>query len=56
MLYLFMVHLMKVSVLNVAFYISNCKAISTQVTAVRFKIVTEVFLKIQDFWDVRPCC
>jgi hypothetical protein len=55
MLYLFMVHLMKVSVLNVAFYISNRIEISKQVMAVRFKIVTEVFLKIQDFWYVRLC-
>jgi hypothetical protein len=51
-----MVHLMKVSVFNVAFYIRNCEEISTQVMAVRFKTVTEVCLKIQDFWEVRLCC
>jgi hypothetical protein len=52
MLYLFIVHLMKVSMLNVAFYIRNCTEISKQVTTVRFKIVTEAFLKIHVFWDI----
>ena len=48
MLYLFTVHLMKVSMLTVSVYIQNCKEISKQVSAVRFKIVTEVFPKIHD--------
>jgi hypothetical protein len=53
MLYLFTVHLIKVSVLTVSFYIQNCKEISKQVTAVRFKIVTEAFPKIHDFCAAR---
>jgi hypothetical protein len=46
------IYLMKVSTLNVAFDIRNCTEISKQVKTVRFKIVTEVFLKIQAFWDI----